>query len=217
MSISSNWYDESACVFTTGSRSTSPAEQLYMLDEDLPSLTWTQPQEVKQGPVVPVQHTSSKDLGDSATLSTTSASNSTTTPKLSPPTQQLAAIQSAAGLVDACYSSSVHQLPQDSLSLPQISDLTLGTSAPELTSIAQQHMSDYDDGIAQEHENMIDGYDEGTVSVSDSDSGAHPTHAKKDREIKSRTTSQTIGKCVGYMTNALSLCPQNGMNDILLL
>ena len=39
-------------------------EQLYPFDEDLPSLTGTQPQEAEQGPKVPVQHyeiTSSQD------------------------------------------------------------------------------------------------------------------------------------------------------------
>ena len=147
-----------------------------MFDEDLP---WTESQEVKQGPVVPVQHTSSKELGDSVTLSTSASlgANSKTVLKHSPPTQL---IQSA--LADTFCSSSAHQLPQSGLSLPQISDLTIGSSAPELTSIAQQHLT------------MIDDYGEETAPVSDIDSGTYPTQANKHREIKTRMTLQPISK-----------------------
>lgn len=141
-----------------------------MFGEDLP---WTESQEAKQGPVVPVQHTSSKELGDSVTLST-SASLGANSKTASPPTQL---IQSA--LADTCCSSS---LPQSGLSLPQISDLTIGSSAPELTSIAQQHLT------------MIDDYGEETAPVSDVDSGTYPTQANKHCEIKTRMTLQPISK-----------------------
>ena len=169
------------CVFTTGSKSTSPVEQLYTFEEDLPSLTWTHSQEVEQGPLVPGQHTSSQDLRDNGVTLSTSASLGTEFLKHGPPMES--------GLADTWYSSSVHQLPQCSLSLPQISDIAMGSSAPELTSIAQQHVT------------MMDNYDiEETASVANSDSGVCSAHTKEHHEIKA-------SKCV-------SLCYQNGMNSV---
>ncbi len=129
----------------------SPVEQLYMFEEDLPSLTWAQSQEVEQVPAVPVEHTSSQDsvnLGNSL--------------KRSPPTQS--------GLADTWYSSSIHPLPQSSLSLPQISDIAMGSSAPEF-SIAQQYMT------------MMDNYD----------SGACPAQAKEIRMALSKCVDYAEG------------------------
>ena len=160
-------------------------EQLYVFDEDLPSLTWTQSQEVKQGPVVPLQLPLSQDpyLGDSVTLSTGASvgANSQTVVEHSPPMQS---IQS--GFAHTCYSSSVHQLPQSSLSLPQISDVIMGSSAPELTSIAKHRVT------------MMDDYDEGKATVSDSFGGPCPSAQAK--KYHARTTFQARSKCVAFIT-----------------
>ena len=114
---------------------------------------------------MPGQHT---DLRDNDVTLSTSASLGAESLKHGVPMHS--------GLADTWHSSSVHQLPpQSSLSLPRISDIAMGSSAPELTSIAQQHVTMY----------MLDNYIEKTTSVLDSDSEACPASANQEHyEIK---------------------------------
>ena len=157
---------ECICVFYAGSRSVSPVDQLYLFDEDLPCLTPTQPQEAEHRSIVQTQHygmtSSSKvqeDVEDRVTCSTSFTTNSIETTHKS--TTQ--AIQS--NLADTYYSSSAYQHPQ-SLSLPQISDMTLGSSAPEFTNTMSPKQQD----IVPKADEY---YEESTTSVSDSDNGAY--------------------------------------------
>ena len=123
---------------------------------------------------MPGQHT---DLRDNGVTLSTSASLGAESLKHGVPMHS--------GIADTWHSSSVHQLPQSSLSLLRISDIAMGSSAPELTSIAQQHIT------------MMDNYTEKTTSVLDSDGEACPAQANQERyEIKA-------SKCVDCGKNLI--------------
>ena len=137
---------------------------------------------------MPGQHTSSQDLGDNGVTLSTSASLGAESLKHGVPMYS--------GIADTWHSSSVHQLsPQSSLSLPQISDIAMGSSAPEVTSIAQQHVT------------MMDNYTEKMTSVLDSDSEACPAQANQERYEIKESKCVDCGKSLIYVLS-------NGMNDI---